>query len=291
MTRKIFVVGNRYSGSKKTSKILRELSAFLEGKKISFEIFDTDKDGDATQTTRRLDQSFTDLIIVGGDGTINEAVNGLQQDIPISIIPSGTGNDFIKNVRIAKKLSDQFDTALNGQINRVDLGKCNDRIFLNGVGIGFDGQIVEDMATKRVSLLKGHAAYYYHVLRILGGYQVKPFEYQVDHEEHKKALILMAIGNGTTFGGGFKLMPDARIDDGVLEVCTIGDLSPINRFLNIHRLSNGSHGSLKMVDFHKAEKITIEANNAIYAHIDGERMGQPPFNIEILPGALQLRTQ
>ncbi len=291
MTRKIFVVGNRYTGSRKTSKILRELSGFLEAKKIPFEIVDTDQDGEATKATKRLDQSFTDLIIVGGDGTINEAVNGLSYDIPVSIIPSGTGNDFIKNVALGKTLPEYFDTALNGKVKRVDLGKCNDRIFHNGVGIGFDGQIVEDMASKRVPLLKGHTAYYYHVLRILGGYKVKPFEYSVDLQGYKKELILMAIGNGTTFGGGFRLMPEARVDDGVLEVCTIGDLSPINRFLNIHKLSNGSHGTLSSVEFHKAEKIRIEENELIYAHIDGERMGQPPFDIEILPGALQLRTQ
>lgn len=291
MTRKLFVVGNRFSGNKKTGKILQEFSSFLEEKSIPFEIHDTTKDGNATLTTKRLDGSFTDLIIVGGDGTINEAVNGLDHDIPVSIVPAGTGNDFIKNVELGKTREDQFETAINGKINKIDLGKCNERIFLNGVGIGFDGQIVEDMFSKQVPLLKGHLAYYYHVLRILGGYAVKPFEYMIDDHTHKKELILLAIGNGTTFGGGFKLMPKAKVDDGLLEICSIGDLSPISRFLNIHRLSNGSHGKLGMVDFHQVEKLQVRENDLLFAHIDGERMGTPPFEISVLPTALQLRVQ
>jgi len=289
LSRKLFVVGNRFSGNKKTGKILQDFSDFLQAKEIPFEIYDTNQDGNATLTTKRLDKTYTDLVIVGGDGTINEAVNGLDQDVPVSIIPAGTGNDFIKNVNLGKTKGDQFETAVNGQIRNIDLGKCNERIFLNGVGIGFDGQIVEDMVSKRIPFLKGHAAYYYHVLRILGSYGVKAFEYQIDYHTHQKELILLAVGNGTTFGGGFKLMPEAKVDDGLLEVCSIGDLSPMKRFLNIHRLSNGSHGKLGMVEFHQAKALQVEENKMLFAHIDGERMGQPPFDFTVMPQALQLR--
>ncbi len=263
----------------------------MRARNLAFEVVDTDLDGDATKATRRLDATFSDVIIIGGDGTINEAVNGLAYDIPVSIIPAGTGNDFTKNITLGKTQEEVFQTAVDGKVTRTDLGKCNERLFLNGVGIGFDGQIVEDMASKRVPLLKGHAAYYYHVLRILGSYKVKPFDFDVDGKPLKKDLILLTIGNGTTFGGGFKLMPEAKIDDGLLEVCEIGDLSPWKRFLNIHRLSNGSHGDLKMVEFHRAKNVRIEASELLYAHIDGERLGQPPFNIEIQPEFLQLRVQ
>ncbi|MEP1094579.1 MAG: diacylglycerol kinase family protein [Cyclobacteriaceae bacterium] len=291
MTRKLFVVGNLFSGNKKTDKILQRFSDFLQARSLPFEVHDTNQDGNATLTTKRLDESFTDLVIVGGDGTINEAVNGLDYNIPVSIIPAGTGNDFVKNVELGKTRQDQFETAINGSVRKIDLGKCNERIFLNGVGIGFDGQIVEDMVSKRVPLLKGHVAYYYHVLRILGSYGVRGFEYQIDEQSHEKELILLTVGNGTTFGGGFKLMPGAKVDDGLLEVCSIGDLSPLRRFLNIHRLSNGSHGKLGMVEFHQAKTLQVEENEMLFAHIDGERMGRPPFEISVLPMALQLRVK
>jgi len=289
MNRKIFVIWNPFAGGK-SLKICKKLSETLDELQIDYQVFDTNESKSATKTVAEfLDESFTDLIIIGGDGTINEAVNGLNYDIPVSIIPAGTGDDFIKNVNLGKDVNTQIQTAINGTISKIDLGQCNDRKFVNGVGIGFDGQIVEDMDSKKVPLLKGHAAYYYHVLRILGGYRERPFKFKIDDQNFEKDLILLTVGNGTTFGGGFKLMPEARIDDGLLEVCEIGKVSGLRRFLNIHKLSGGTHGSLNEVNFYKAKKVTVSANDRLFAHIDGERMGQPPYEIKILPKALQIR--
>ncbi|WP_462253577.1 diacylglycerol/lipid kinase family protein [Ekhidna sp.] len=288
--RKIFVVWNPFAGGKVAANC-KKLSTALEDRKIDFQVFDTNETKSAAKTVSKyLDQTFTDLIVIGGDGTINESINGLKYDIPVGIIPSGTGDDFIKNISIGKTVNDFIDTAIDGTIIRIDLGQCNDRKFVNGVGIGFDGQIVEDMTAKPVRFLKGHAAYYYHVLRILGGYREKQFQFSLDDgKKHSEELILLTIGNGTTFGGGFKLMPDAKIDDGVLEICEIGKVSPLRRFLNVARLSKGTHGVLKEVKFHKSKEVLVEANDLLFAHIDGEKMGNPPFNITVLPKALQLR--
>lgn len=288
--RKIFVVWNPFAGGK-TKAHIKKLADALTSNEIKYQVFDTHESKSALKTVAaHLDQTFTDLIVVGGDGTINESINGLKSDIPVAIIPSGTGDDFIKNVSIGKSVDEHIETAINGKVIRIDLGLCNDRKFVNGVGIGFDGQIVEDMTAKPVRFLKGHAAYYYHVLRILGGYREKPFRFSLDDGQlREKDLILLTIGNGTTFGGGFKLMPEARIDDGVLEICEIGKISPLRRFLNISKLSNGTHGSLKEVTFHKSKEVIVEKNNHLFAHIDGEKMGNPPFNIKVLQEALQLR--
>lgn len=287
--RKLLVVWNPFAGGK-GKQIVAALEKELKQQSIAFQTIDTRETKDASAAVEaHMDASMTDLIIVGGDGTINEAVNGLKFNVPVSILPAGTGDDFVKNITIGKRLDEQLETAIHGKVVEVDLGQCNDRKFVNGVGIGFDGQIVEDMDTKRVPLLRGHAAYYYHVLRILGGYQERNFAYTVDGKEYDKELILLTVGNGTTFGGGFKLMPDAKIDDGLLEVCEIGKVSGIRRFLNIHKLSGGTHGSLKEVAFHKAKRIVVERNERLFAHIDGERMGQPPFDIKVLPKALKLR--
>ena len=171
----------------------------------------------------------------------------------------------------------------------IDLGICNDRKFANGVGIGFDGQIVEDMNGHKIPFLKGHAKYYYYVLQILASYVPRDFDYSMDGVSENKSLILMTVGNGTTFGGGFNLMPNAKIDDGLFEVCTIGNLSPIRRFLNIHRLSNGTHESLAEVHFYQSKSVVVKENPFLFAHIDGEQMGRPPYNIKVLPNALKLR--
>lgn len=263
----------------------------MSSEKIDYQLHDTRLSKNATHSVRNhFDRTFTDLIIVGGDGTINESINGLDMDVPVSMIPAGTGDDFVKMIDIGKRLDKQIHTAVYGKVKTIDLGSCNNRKFINGVGIGFDGQIVEDMIAKRVPLLKGHAAYYYHVLRILGGYKEKAFHFSINEEKHQKELIILTVGNGSTFGGGFKLMPDAKIDDGLLEICEIGKISGLRRFLNIGRLSKGTHGVLNEVKLYQATHIFVDENPMLFAHIDGERMGRPPFEIKILPKALRIRT-
>lgn len=288
--RKVFVLVNPNAGKNKVVGLANQFRSFIEAQNLAFELHDTSASQSATTTVAEmLDSTFSELVILGGDGTINEAINGLKHDVPVAILPAGTGDDFAKNIDIGKTKRDQFETAINGKNFRIDLGLCNDRKFVNGVGIGFDGQIVEDMASKRVPLLKGHAAYYYHVLRILGGYREKPFEYNLDNQDFERDLILLTVANGTTFGGGFRLTPKAKIDDGLLDVCAIRKLPAIHRFLNIHRLSKGTHDQLNAVSFHQVRSVEIRENSQLFAHIDGERMGQPPFEIKILPQSMILR--
>ncbi len=291
MPRKLLIVNNPTSGGrKKNIQVLRELNTFLSENNLNAIFQPTNANSNAWETIEsQLDDTFTDLIVVGGDGTINEAVNGLKFDIPMTIIPAGTGNDFVKNVPIGKTLFEQMKVLTRNKIKKVDLGICNGRKFANGIGIGFDGQIVEDMNGKKVPVLKGHGKYMYHVLQILASYKERRFNYSQDGEDFEKSLILMTVGNGTTYGGGFKLMPEAKVDDGLLDVCTIGPTSPAKRFLNINKLSNGTHGSMKEVDFHLVKSVSIQENPLLFAHADGEQIGKPPFDIKVLPSALKLR--
>ncbi len=289
MIRKLFIIANPKTGTQKLQDILRELIEVLEARDLEYAVFMTTKQQNAWKLTdKNLDESYSDLVIIGGDGTINEAINGMKFNIPISIIPNGTGNDFIKNINIGKSLDDYLDVIVNGKAMTIDLGICNGRKFINGVGVGFDGQITADMDSKK-SILKGPAKYYYFVLRILATYKARRFKFTRDKSVREKDLILLCIANGTTFGGSFKLTPDAKINDTVLDVCEIGKISGLKRFANIHRLKEGSHHKLKEVKLHNAQRVTIEANPHLNAHIDGEYFGQPPFDIRVLPNALKVR--
>ncbi|MFY0600125.1 MAG: YegS/Rv2252/BmrU family lipid kinase [Cyclobacteriaceae bacterium] len=287
----IFVLVNLVSGKKKAPKALKLLKESLEDEGLNYEVFFTQKERNGWQTVEQeLKESFTDLIILGGDGTLNEAINGLKYDIPVGIIPCGSGNDYVKCLDLGKTLKDQVKTSIYGSIKKVDLGICNDRKFLNGVGIGFDGQIVADLVTQK-TWIQGAAKYYYHVLKILSSYKAQPFHFHSDAVENKKSLILLCIAKGTTFGGAFKLVPDAKLDDGKLHICEIGDLKPIKRFLNISRLGNGTHIGLKEVGIHVAEKINIEGHAHLHAHIDGEYFGNPPFEFGVLKKELSIRVK
>lgn len=270
---------------------MRELVDYFASKNYPFDIFLTAKSHNGWKITdQNFRESYTDLVVLGGDGTINEAVNGLKYDRPVSIIPCGSGNDFCKNLHLGKTLEEQIQVVDHGIPVKIDLGLCNGRKFVNGVGVGFDGQIVADMEARK-TLLRGPSKYYYFVLRILASYKARIFNYQVDDQRYEKPLILLCIGNGTTFGGSFKLIPDSSLIDGKLDICEISKISPLKRFLNIHRLQRGTHGVLKAVKFHQAETIKIEENPSLFAHIDGEFFGNPPFEFKVLPSALTIRVK
>lgn len=291
MKRNVLIVANPYSGPKKSIETVIGFKEYLDAQDIPYDFYYTSKQRNAQKTVQHfIKDDHSDLVILGGDGTINEAVNGIgDKDIPISIIPTGTGNDFCKMLDLGKKLKDKFETAAHANPKSVDAGLCNDRIFMNGVGIGFDGEIVVEMMNNS-TMLTGQAAYYYHVVRILSTYKEKEFNYQIDGEPFYKKLILLTIANGTTFGGGFKLTPDAKIDDGFLNVCQIERLSPAKRYLNVLRLQNGTHNALKAVTFYESKEVKIDESPILNAHIDGEYLGKPPFNISVLPGRFRIRT-
>ena len=290
MSRNLLIVANPYSGTKKTVETTIGFKEYLDGLDVAYDFYYTAKQKDGKATVEQyLQKNHTDLVILGGDGTVNECVNGLgDKDLPITIIPTGTGNDFSKMLNLPKKRKDQFHLALNGDLKRIDAGICNERIFMNGVGIGFDGEIVKEMLQNK-TILSGQSAYYYHVLRILSTYKERHFEFSLDGEEFQKDLILLTVAKGTTFGGGFKLTPNAQPDDGFLDVCEIAKLSPAKRYLNVLRLQNGTHNSLKAVNLYKVKSVTLDANPLLNTHIDGEFLGNPPFEINVLPGRFEVR--
>jgi len=233
--------------------------------------------------------AFSDLIIIGGDGTINYAINHLSSfDLPIGIIPAGSGNDYVKSLNIGNTLEERIRTAVEGQAAEVDLGQCNDRLFINGLGLGFDGEIAKSFEENR-TILRGHAAYYYHVVRVLASFRPQPLKFSVDGKEFDDKVLLLTIGKGTTCGGGFKLTPHANIKDGQFAISIIHNLKPFKRFLNIHRLQQGSHDRLEEVEFLKGRHIMVEPQPNLTAHIDGELIGSPPFEVRILPKKLRIK--
>ncbi len=228
------------------------------------------------------------MIVIGGDGTINEAVNGLKYEIPVSLLPAGTGNDYAKSLALGTRLEEQIRIAIYGEPQSVDIGICNDRKFLNGVGIGFDGQIVADMIQKR-TMLHGPAKYYYHVLKNLSSFEAKNFKVEHAGKVQVKSLILLCIAKGTTFGGSFRLTPHAQLSDGLLHVCEIGDVSPSKRFMNINKLQNGTHIRIPEVEIFSSTAMIVSGDPSLNAHIDGEYFGHPPYEFKLLINGIKFR--
>ena len=289
--RNILIVINPAAGRSSYEKRLQLLEDRLKETKADYELFFTEHD-DTGKLEKVIDgdSSIDEVFVMGGDGTLNYVVNEIQgSNLPISIVSNGTGNDSVKSIHGELNFERQVDIALNGIVRKFDLGICNGRYFVNGVGIGFDGEVVKEMV-ERGNKRGTHIDYLLTVLRIVAGFKEKTLHFSMDGNRFQRKILIFTISNGTTFGGGFIINPFARTNDGLLDVCILNEITPIKRFWHLPKLKTGAHHKIKEAEFHLATNISIDATDQLVAHLDGEFIGHPPFEISIEKETLLVRT-
>ena len=289
--RNILIVINPAAGKSSYSKRLDYLADRLAKADLNSKKFFTEHgDKGKLKSFLQEDASIDEVFVMGGDGTLNYVVKEVHSlDMPIAIVSNGTGNDSVKSLHGELDFKKQVEIAINGKLNSFDLGICNDRYFVNGVGIGFDGEVVKEMIRKGNKQGR-HIDYLVTALKILAGFKEKNVHFSLDKNRFERKILLMTISNGTTFGGGFIINPFAKPDDGRLDICLINEISPIRRFKHVSKLKTGKHYKIKETEFHLAAHILIEETKELVAHLDGEYIGNPPYEISIKQKALKVRT-
>lgn len=281
--RNIAIVCNPKSGKGKPLQLLPLFEKFITQHQFNYQLF--------TGNLPNNLNNFTDLVIMGGDGTINYTLNHFKHiNIPVGIISCGTGND-IATLLLGKTSSQQqFETALFGDVQQVDAGMCNQKLFINGVGIGFDGWVVKRLLAK--NLLRGKAAYYSTVISLLLFYNETQVSINIDGEQNETNLFMLSAANGKTYGGGFKIAPLAEVNDGLLELIVVDKLPVLKRLKYLPVIENGKHldQPLSFLKYRTCKKLTLQSNQILKAHLDGEYMEAQRFEIEILPQFLSVRT-
>ncbi len=263
-------------------KLLPSLEAFITQQSFTFQSY--------TATLPINLKGFTDLIIMGGDGTINYTINHFQQiDIPIGIIRCGTGNDFTALLFGTKTIPEHFETAISGIPKPVDAGICNQRLFLNGVGIGFDGWVVKKLLAKK--LFTGKAAYYSTVISLLLFYREHPIELKTSQGSYTFPLFMLSAANGKTYGGGFNVAPKASYTDGLLDIIAVKKIALLKRLRYLPVIEKGTHldKPLPFILYQQEKQITVHSSQPLQAHLDGEYMVANSFEIKILPAHFLIR--
>ncbi len=270
MKRKYAIIVNPVAGRGRTSKRLPLLKEITDQTGHTFDYYYTTEPLHASRIADKIHRGYDAVIAYGGDGTANEVMNGLAgTTTPFGIIPDGTGNDFAKSVSVTRNLRKAVDIIVNYNYRLMDLGTIGNRIFLNGVGIGFDGFV--NYRNKKMKLLKGTISYLYAVLSSLTLWKAIPIQIEIDGKILGKGhSFLLAIGNGWSVGGGLKLTPQASIHDSVFDICHISDI-PIWKILaNFVRLKNGTIDVIKEVTMRKGKKIRVTSDVPLPIHFDGE---------------------
>lgn len=280
--RNIAIICNPKSGKGKPLQLLPLFENFITQHQFNYQSF--------TGNLPNNLNNFTDLVIMGGDGTINYTLNHFKHiNIPVGMISCGTGNDIATLLLGNTSTEQQFETALFGAIQKVDAGMCNHKLFINGVGIGFDGWVVKRLLAK--NLLRGKAAYYSTVISLLLFYNETKVSINIDGEQNETNLFMLSAANGKTYGGGFKIAPLAEVNDGLLEIIVVDKLPVLKRLKYLPVIENGKHLNkpLPFLTYKTGKKITVQSTQKLKAHLDGEYMEANHFEIDVLPQFLSVR--
>jgi len=270
----IALVCNPTRENTKALKIADDISILLSGMDISHSIFIKEWPTDW--------KNFTEVWICGGDGTLNHFINQNPYfHLPLSIFKGGSGNDFQWMIYGDDPVEKQVERVLNGVPHEVDAGVCNGSLFLNGVGIGFDGEIVKDLLGK--NKLAGKASYMLSVLKNISIYKEKSYTILSGNESIKEDCLMISIANTARYGGGFHVAPKSVINDHLLDLCIIGKISPIKRIKYLPVIEKGEHLSLPFVQYRQEKKFIITTEREVHAHLDGEYLHTNRFEIECLP--------
>ncbi|HEU0000084.1 MAG TPA: diacylglycerol kinase family protein [Ktedonobacteraceae bacterium] len=265
------------------------------------EYVETRLQGEAKERALQAASEDRPIIIVGGDGSVHEVVNGILASgrrVPLGIVAAGSGNDFAWNtLQLPHDPEMALERAFNGQAVEVDAGIVNGRYFANSCSIGIDADIAVAAGTmKKYPFMSGSRLYYATSLKqLLFGYGRCPWlKFELDGEmragkEQERRYVLVAVTNGPTYGAGFRINPTADHCDGLLDICAI-DYEPLSRALKMLPIvKKGEHQNLPEVTFYRAKSLAIESRKPVNVQMDGETTSATNFHIEVLPAALLIR--
>ena len=261
---------------------------------------ETARRGAACEIARQAAEAGRGVIIVGGDGSINEVVNGLlavPQRVPLGIVPAGSGNDFACNtLKLPRDTAQAIERAFTGSLVDADAGAANDRYFANSFSVGLDADVaVAAEKLKRFPFMTGVALYYTSSLqRLFFGYRRCPWlSIQLDDQalegQEVSRHVLVAITNGPTYGGGFRINPKADHTDGQFDICSIRYIPRLRAITLLSVVKRGEHEREPEVRFYHGQRLTIECPSGVNAQMDGETLHGTHFDVRILPGALLVR--
>lgn len=299
-----FIIINPNSGKRRGKRDWPEIASLLEKQGISFEFIFTAKRLDALIFAKQAaENGFRNIIVTGGDGTLNEAVNGimLQRSVPsheisIAMIPVGTGNDWGRmyqcpsDYKECVKMIAQGHTVLQdaGKVQFVLAGEIQERYFMNVAGIGCDAVVVRDTNSRKDRGSSGRIAYMLSLARSIFKFSSQKAVVAADgNTVFNGALYSANFGICRYSGGGMMQVPKAIPDDGLFDITIIGDVGKLKIVRNTARLYDGSFTAMKEVSTFRCAAATVHSNDGLLLEADGEMLGTAPIEFSILPRALR----
>jgi len=275
---------------------------FLQAEGAEFDAVLTEEPGHATLLARQaLDDGYRTIVAVGGDGTVNEVLNGLvvqgsvDPEVALGIIPWGTGADFSRVLDVPRDYTGACRHLLRSEPRPVDLGRITclregqevERYFINAAGLGFDGEVAE-IVNRFPKVLGGTITYLTCLLIGLVTYRNKNIELSFDGQPVRGRVNSVIVCNGRYFGGGMFIAPGAAFDDGLFNVIILGNLNKLEVVANLPRIYKGTHLTHPKVSHFSAREVHVEARERMFLQAEGELIGEAPATFQVIPRALKV---
>ncbi|HEV2124685.1 MAG TPA: diacylglycerol kinase family protein [Chloroflexota bacterium] len=263
------------------------LEAELRSRGADVETATTTRAGEGTIIAQQAAEAGADVVLVcGGDGTLNEAVNGLAgTSTALATFPAGTVNVWAREVGIPTDPVRNAALLWEGERRRIDLGRAGDRYFLLMAGIGFDA----DVAAQVTSVEKkrwGALAYVRRGIVTAMRWPRRRMWILLDDRSIKRRLLFAVIGNTRLYGGVVNITHQAVADDGLLDVCLFGGQRATDKLAHAWRVVTRSHTRAPTVEYYRAHQITLVTRPRMYVQVDGDTIGQTPMQFAAIPRAL-----
>ncbi len=235
-----------------------------------------------------IDQGLDAVVIVGGDGALHGVLDLIAgSDLAFGLLPAGTGNDTARTLGIPVKNPDAaINVVLKGMTRKIDLADVDGTLVVTVVASGFDSKVNE--RANQMRWPRGNMRYNIAMLAELRAFEPLDFAVTLDSGEvlQRKAM-LVAVGNGPSFGGGLRICEGAQVDDGLLDVAIINPVSKTKLVRVFPSLYKGTHVTLPEFEVHRVRSVRLESPG-IVAYGDGERLGPLPKTVTVRPAALQV---
>jgi diacylglycerol kinase (ATP) len=305
MSKIIFIV-NPHAGKGSTGSTWPLIESLARDRIGTFETYMTKGPGDAIIMAKNAVAENVSLLVgVGGDGTLNEVINGLmthenslRSDVTLGFIPNGTGCDFVRTVSIPQDFEQAVNLIASGPVRIIDLGlldfkdhhghdRC--RYFHNIASFGLGGEVARRV-NRTTMTLGPFISFMWATLVSIFLCGKKRIRIRIDKDDYKKEMIVwnVAIANGQYHGGGMWVAPNASVCDGLLNITIIGNLSIPEVLLNLSRLYNGRICDIDNVVTLTGEKAAATSDDRVFTEVDGEPSGLLPAFVKIVPGALKI---
>ena len=284
--RRLVLILNPTSAGGRALRLLPEVERELSSLGVPFRVVETRDMKHAAEAAEEAVAAGEVVVAMGGDGIVGALAGVVRERGVLGVLPAGRGNDFARELGIPSDAREACRVLAGGDVRELDLGEVNGRPFACIASVGFDSEA--NRLANEARLVRGNLVYLYAALRALAAWRPASFTVTLDGRRHSVEGYTVVAANSRFYGGGMRVAPGAKADDGLLEVVFIGNSSKLRFLANLPKVFKGNHVELDDVQTFQAREAEISADRPFDVYADGDPIATLPATVRAVPGAMRV---